>query len=92
MDNFNRELILTGTQSVLLKNNRAFEEAITTMYDRLFLAERAILEDTSDIRETGAKLKHNAMMRKTINDFLIELDTLILIGENAEFAEEEVVI
>ena len=92
MDKFNKQYILEGTESNLLKSNQAFEQAITIMHERLFIAEENILSDVTDIREMGAKLKHNAMMRKTISDFVRELDDLILIGENAKFDEEVTII
>ena len=88
MDKFNKQHILEGTQADLLKNNAAFEQAITMMYERLFIAEENILSNITDIREIGAQLKHVAMMRKTISEFLRELDDLILIGDNAAFEEE----
>ena len=83
------DVVQEGLDSVLLRDNPIFQQAINEMYTKITLAEDKLIGEADlDCRELGAKIKHYAMLRTLLSDFVLTLDGFIQLGENAGFHRE----
>ena len=51
------------------------------------IEEQLVVDDSQDVREITARIKHHAMMRRAVVDVVEELETLARIGRDAEMDE-----
>ena len=85
---FNQKRIKDGTEAQSLLDTPIFEEAVNRVLSRYAeIEEKLVLDDSQDVREITAKIKHFAMMRRAVIDVCDELSTLARIGRDAELGD-----
>ena len=88
---FSQDKIFEGKEASILKDNVAFTKAVEQVLNRYAQIEEDVLMDIQEnVREVGAKVKHFAMMRKSLIDVVRELDSLIIEGDNASMDKDDI--
>ncbi len=84
-----QDVISKGQDSKLLQNSHIFRHAVNDMYNRLTMNEDMLLGSSDlDERQINQKIKHYAMMRCLLSDFITTLDSFVQQAENAEFQQK----
>ena len=88
INRFNNDKSRDGAGAQSLLDNEIFEMAVNRVLTRYAeLEEKLVVDDSQDVREITAKIKHFAMMRRATLDIVEELKTLARIGRDAELGE-----
>ena len=83
-----QDVIRTGLESQLLRDNLIFQKAVNEMYLKLTLAEDSVVGDANEnSREINSKIKQYSMMRTLLRDFILTLDGFVFKGEEKTVEE-----
>lgn len=85
-----QQVMEEGMQAEVLRNNPAFKLAIDDMYTNICIeGDKSLAGALNDSREQNAALKHYALLRVLLTDFILTLDGTIQAGENANYSIEQ---
>lgn len=77
-----------GAEAQHILDHTVFTQAVNQVLTRYAeVEEKLVLDDTQDVREVTAKIKHFAMMRRAVIDVVGELETIARIGRDADLDE-----
>ena len=88
LNRFVNDKIIDGEGAQALLDNEFFKMAVNRVLTRYcIIEEQLVVDDSQDVREITARIKHHAMMRRAVVDVVEELETLARIGRDAEMDE-----